>query len=215
MKKALFPLLAAVLVPFACAAGIFGSKAEEPAAGQPKAIRKYVLQVPDKKTEKELLDLMRSKNWLTEDVIVLDRLLAERKAKYDNLQGSLQQQYTVERDLQYDYDPSTRSIYALAMPAPGAAATAKTERVLHKQLKNDKDGQRFQGLYRAREDAVIEIRVLQVIRQERQRELLRVDGLLKSKFQMKTGRFYSYDDKNMVLYEVAPARAGASAPAAP
>lgn len=206
MKNIRFLLVGVLSLSF-CApvrAGLFGDKAQaSPPQGQTKMVRKYLLQVPDKKTEKELLDLMRSKKWLTEDLMVLDRILGQRKAKHDALQGSLGQQYAIERDLKYDYDPASKSIYAMALPA-GGVTTDKSERVLYKQLKTDQEGQRFQSLYRACEDTSVELRVLQVVARERQQELGRVDGLLKSKFSMKMGRFYNYDDKAMILYEMIP-----------
>ena len=185
-------------------AGLFGSKGTNDAAasGEVRGNRRYILQLPDKKTEKELLDLFQAKKLLGEDVAILTRLEKQRQAKLDSLQDLLQNEYAIERDIRYTYERSENAIYALTFPAGSAKSNAAPEKVLHKKLDRADDGARFLNLMKAKDNALTESQVLAVIGREKLDEMKKVDDLLSQKFTLKPGHFYNYDDKSMTLYEM-------------
>lgn len=207
MKKLCILLALSALLSLPASAGWFG-KSDEPKAPAAPANRKYVLQVPDKKTEKELLDLFQAKGILTEDVTVLLRLEKQRVAKLDAVNGILREQFAVEPDLKYAYDAGENAVYALTFKEGVAEGKAAPERVLHRMFDKAEDGLKFVKLMEAKDNAATEAKVFAIVGRERMEELKKVDDLLKNKFNLKTGRLYNYDDKTMTLYEIVPLKAG-------
>jgi hypothetical protein len=219
--RVLLILLVIGLLPVFPALAFWGDKENKdsenkPAAESQAATRRYHLSIPDKATEKELLDLFRSRRLLDEDVRVLTRLIEQRKARLANLEKNLKEEFSILPDTQYEYDADKMTIYKLASDGKTKSGTQAKEgtkntqssrkRTVHMKLKDEKQAKRFLGLNGSKRWRGREVRVLEATMREQQNNLKKANDLLASKFSLKAGRFYDYDEKTMKLYEIIPAK---------
>lgn len=238
-KSTILSLSAAALLatPAAAPAWWFDSKKDDKSAptesqpGERKMLRQYLLHVPDKKTEKELLSLFDSQRRLNEDLRVLNRVYEERKDQYGAIQKGLMDDFGVLPETRYHYDDAKMTLFEIAPRVrtvavqTNAAAVAKEpageagdppagfEQKKHREIKTKDEERRLVGLINSKKRIHDELRALQILIGEKQQSLKNVSDLLNSKFSLKPGRFYDYDPKTMKLYELTPAdRQGASEP---
>jgi hypothetical protein len=78
------------------------------------------------------------------------------------------------------------------------------KRSLHMKLKNAEQARRFLGLNGSKRLTGRQIQVFQATMREQQNKLKKLNDLLATKFSLKSGRFYDYDEKAMKLYEITP-----------
>lgn len=219
--RVLLILLVIGLVPVFPAQAWWGDKENKdsenkPAAESQAVTRRYHLSIPDKATEKELLDLFRSRRLLEGDVRVLTRLIEHRKERLANLEKNLKEEFSILPDMQYEYDADKMTIYKLELDdktktgkqgKKGAKnVQSSRKRSVHMKLKNEEQAKRFLRLNASKRWRGRQVRVLQATMREQQNTLKKANDLLASKFSLKPGRFYDYDEKTMKLYEIIPAK---------
>lgn len=221
--RVLLILLVIGLLPALPAQAWWGEKetqdSEKTAVAESKSgTRRYHLNIPDKATEKELLDLFRARRFLDEDVRVLTRLTEHRKKRSASLDKNLKEEFSILPEIRYEYDSDKMIIYKLESESDksardknksGTKANKSVKRVqpskkrsLHMKLKNEAEVRRFLGLNGSKSRTGQEIQVFQSTMREHQNKLKKVNDLLANKFELKSGRFYDYDEKTMSLYEI-------------
>lgn len=197
-------MLALAFMLFALPADAFlgrGKKDKEAESVQqgPRMAQKYLLHIPNKKTEQELKDLTSTKKLLTADLQALERLEEARSAQALRIQNTLSKEFNIQPDKEYGFDRDTGALYELE---PSDDGISRTEiKVLDAQTA----GRRLQSMLQERARLAQQIQVLRAIQGEQKAREAQVDGLLSNKFSMKPGRLYHYDEKAMILYEVVPA----------
>lgn len=205
------------------------ASSDEPAhklpATEKSGTRRYHLHIPDKDTEKELLDLFRAQRMESESVRVLNRLDQDRRSRLASLESLLGKEFGIDPKVQYEFEQSEQTIYRMAMTPPSTNAVVKSAAVasgtnaapvvaaaktdttrkragVHRKLKDQKEVQRFLDLSMAKRRTIQEIQTLGMVFKEEQTKLEKVSNLLSTKFAMKPGKYYDYDRQTMRLYEV-------------
>lgn len=167
--------------------------------------RRYVLRVPDRKAEKDLLDLLGARKRILEDMVVLRRLVAEKKGELDQFRRGLVGLFGFRPDGSYDYDPATRTLYEVTR----SASNAPPEKTKMKELRSDEEARQLLRLLAGQRVALEEVRVFEAVAREKAAELERVERVLSGRFSMVRGRNYEYDPKTMRLFDVTPAPSNA------
>lgn len=133
MRKFLVLLGLFALVALPSQAGLFSSsKKKDEAPDTPQPARKYVLNVPDKKTEKELLDMLGARQRTTREISVLRELIVEKQGQYRALEQQMDKTFAIKRGVQYYYDRPSRTVYEIVKigtsepPAKPSAGAKKT-----------------------------------------------------------------------------------------
>ena len=214
MKIKRMAALCFLLVPALALAGWFGGeKKNEPELPATSANRRYVLKIPDKATERELVRLIRIKQILQEEQRVLSLLTEEKKAQIKKLQAGLHNAFSMDPATNYQYDPKTRTIYELIpsgsamtsnQPLPGASTVPTTgfDRKLHLQLVSDAQVRQFLQLTTGKQLVEEELKTFSAVVVEKQAELERVSGLLSEKFSISKDKNYEYEPTTKRLHEV-------------
>jgi hypothetical protein len=167
----------------------------------PRPQQKYVLNVPDKKTEQELLGMLSGRKALEENVGVLRRLLQSRSGLQRSVREALNQEFGIAPEMKWTYQSDTMTIVETRAATNGtvdAVAKAPFQRKLADKAQEEK-------LLRMKRDAatvVEQMIVLQEILVEQESALKRQLGLLAAKFSLKPEKMYYYDRKTMTLFEV-------------
>ena len=204
---------------------------EEPDAATTNVTKRYHLLVPDKASEKELMQLFSAKRGIGEELRVLSMLGEEKRREMAKFDGELTKVFGVTEKGNYRYDPKTKTIYEQVPKAGGAtttttatnatgAASAESsmettmvfEQRVHMQLKDDAQTKQFAGLAAGKRMTAEELQIFSRVLREKQVEMDRLDKTLKDKYSVSRDRSYWYDTKTMRLYEiVTPPRRGAPA----
>jgi hypothetical protein len=218
-------MLVVLLSPVLALAGWFdwGNKAESK-PGAASEIRRYVLKIPNKAAEQELIRLSGLKQNLLEEMRVLSHLTEEKKIQLQQFQKGLLGAFSMNPATNYQYDPKAKTIYEL-IPSASAATTNRTppgattvppagfDRQLHLQLTTEQQIQQFLRLTAGRKLVQDEVRAFASVIREKQLELEGVAGLLRDKFSISKDRNYEYEPATMRLYEVGVPAASAKTPA--
>lgn len=216
-------LYAIVLVPLAVNAfPFFGGdkKGDETAApASTNVTKRYHLLVPDKASEKELLQLFAAKRAIADELRVLGMLQEEKRREIRKFDDALSKNFSVNEKGNYRFDPKTKTLYEQVPKAGGmtttntaAAANAEGkiettmvfEQKVHMQLKDDEQVRQFAGLAAGKRLTAEELQVFNRVLREKQVEMDRLDKALKDKYSMSRDRNYWYDTKTMRLYEIVP-----------
>jgi hypothetical protein len=212
---AYFLLAAALLVPSPGRAFLFGSKDKETEKGAaPGGVTtRYHLKIPDKATERELLNLFQWKNTVAAQIQVLRQLGEEKLKEEAQVERQLLGQFSIKPNINYTYDAATKTIYELVPTEVGASVTKKDaaaksqgayEKRKHLELQRDEQVKLYAQLAAGKQLVTEELRVFQFVLQEKQAELERVNAQLNDKFSISRDRQYDYDSKTMRLYEIIP-----------
>ena len=203
-----------LLVPALVLAGWFGG--EEKNESKPPVSstnRRYVLKIPDKATERQLVRLIRLKQILQEEQRVLSLLSEEKNAQIKKLQAGLHNAFSMDPAINYQYDPKTKTIYELIPsgsartsnpPLPGASTVppAGFDRKLHLQLVSDAQVRQFLQLTTGKQLVEEELKTFSAVVLEKQAEMERVSSLLSEKFSISKDKNYEYEPTTMRLHEV-------------
>ena len=213
MKNRILALVV-LLIPVLALAGWFdgGHKAESK-PGAVSETRRYVLKIPNKAAEQDLVRLIGIKQNLLEETRVLSRLTEEKKVQLQQFQKGLLGAFSMRPATNYQYDPKTKTIYELIpsastaatnQPPPGATTVPPTgfDRRLHLQLTTEQQIQQFVRLTTGRKLVQDEMKIFASVIQEKQLELEGVAALLGEKFSISNDRNYEYEPATMRLYEV-------------
>lgn len=218
-------VLVVLLSPVLALAGWFdwGNKAE-PKPGEASEIRRYVLKIPSKAAEQELVRLTGLQQSILEEMRVLLRLTEEKKAQLRQFQKGLLGAFSMDPATNYQYDPKTRTIYEL-IPSASAAATNRApsgastvppagfDRRLHLQLTTEQQIEQFLRLTASKKLVQDEMKVFASVIREKQLDLDGVSGLLSDKFSISKDKNYEYESATMRLYEVGTPASSAKTPA--
>jgi hypothetical protein len=218
--------LVVLLIPALSSAGWFdgGNKAETK-PGATSETRRYVLKIPNKAAEQELIRLIGLKQNLLEETLVLSRLTEEKKIQLRQFQKGLLGAFSMNPATNYQYDPKTKTIYELIPSASGATTNrllpgattvppAGFDRKLHLQLTTEQQIDQFLRLTASRKLVQDEMKAFASVIREKQLEMEGVAGLLSEKFSISKDRNYEYEPATMRLCEVGvpatPAKTSAS-----
>ncbi len=181
-------------------AGPFGKKDkdEEKDTVGPRVRYKYHLHVPSKKTEQELVGMLKSRKLFEEDVKVLRRLEQSRMKGYAIFQKKLREEFDINPKRFYALDRETATIYDVT--------DGEEERTEHMRFDDSEKANRFLSISAKKKSAFQEVGLLQRLLKEQQTQLHNVNKLLNAKFSLNNHKGYYYDKKSMILYEVIPAR---------
>lgn len=200
------------------------AKTESPDSPSTNITRRYHLLVPDKASEKEVLQLFAAKRAIGEELRVLSMLNEEKRREMARFDGELTTLYGVTDKGSYRFDPKTKTLYEQVPKGGGtttnATASANPEGVLettmvfeqrvHLQLKDDAQVKQFAGLAAGKRLTAEELQVFSRVSREKQVEMDQLDKTLKDKYSVSRDRSYWYDTKTMRLYEIlTPPRRGA------
>lgn len=218
--------LVVLLIPGLVLAGLFdGDNKAESKPSATAANRSYVLKVPDKAAEQELVRLIGLKQNLLEETHLLSRLTEEKKIQLQQFQKGLLGAFSMDPATNYQYDPKTKTIYELIpsasaattnRPSPGATTVppAGFDRNLHLQLTTESQVQQFLRLTAGKKLVQDEMTVFAAVIREKQLGMENVSRLLNDKFSISKDKNYEYEPATMRLYEIGipttPAKAGAS-----
>lgn len=221
-------VLAVLITALPALAFLFGSKdkAEEKTPTPGGATTRYHLKVPDKATEKELLQLFQWKNMVANQIQVIRQLGEEKTKEMAQFEKQLLDRFGIKPTINYAYEMATKTLYELVPKEVGANVDKKNdtrepeskyEKRKHAQLQNDAQVRLYVELATGKKVVADEIRALQLVLQEKQGELERVSKQLSDKFSISRDRSYHYDPKTMRLYEIisAPQKQPATLQATP
>lgn len=202
---------AVLLLPVAGQAWPFfgGDKKESETAPATNATRRYHLLIPDKASEKELLQLFEAKRIVMMQLQTLALLSEEKRREMKKFDDELSKAFSISDKSAYRYDAKTRTLYE-QMPRPdgtgtNAAAEGGMAEKVHLQFKDEEQAGKFAGLAAAKRVTLDELQVFHRVSREKQVEMDRLDKTLKEKFSVSRDRNYWYDAKTMRLYEVVDA----------
>jgi hypothetical protein len=203
-----------LLVPALALAGWFdgGNKGGSKPGAAPET-RRYVLKIPNKAAEQDLIRLIGINQNILEETRVLSRLTEEKKSQLQQFLKGLLGAFSMKPATNYQFDPKTRTIYELIpsasaatsnQPPPGATTVppAGFNRRLHLQLTTEQQVQQFLRLTTGRKLVQDEMQVFASVIREKQQELDGVVGLLNEKFSISRDKNYEYEPSTMRLYEV-------------
>ena len=159
-----------------------------------QVVRTVVFKVSDDASEKELLTFLRSREFVSRDVVVLDRISRAKQAQFADIQEKLQGLYGIEPAKQYEYDADTMTVYE--------AKTDKTEKKEFKKWTDKADGTRFLEMISLKRRLDTDIVVLQRIEKEQTENLVEIHNALLRRYGVRRDRRYEYDKKKRILYEV-------------
>lgn len=240
MNRLLMPLILSLVLALPVHAGLFGSKKKDEAPpGPSQAMRRYVLNVPDKNTERELTELLGGRQRVTQQLAVLQQLIVEKQGENQRFERELERDFGIRRAGRYYYDRAAKTLFELVplptnAPADAPAAATAVEAVgtndaaaaaarasgfdkkFFRQLRGQEEGDRFGRMVASRDAAAMEVRVFNAVVREKNSELQQLNERLGAKFSLQPNSMYYYDPKTMILYEmVQPNRAAPRLGAAP
>jgi hypothetical protein len=213
-----------LLIPALTWAGWFGGDKTESKPATTAQARRYVLKVPNKASERDLVQLIGFKQNLIEEMIVMARLTEEKQTQLQEFQKALLGAFEMNPVTNYQYDPKTKTIYELSPSASGAATSppprgattlppAGFTRRLHLQLTTDQQIQQFLRMTAGKKLVQDEMKVFASVIREKQVQLESVGNLLSQKFAISKDRNYEYDPTTMRLYDLGAPATHAKAPA--
>lgn len=184
-------------------AGWFSREPEAPpkANNAQRPQQKYVLNVPDKKTEQELLGMLSGRKALEENVGVLRRLVQSRIGLQRSVREALNQEFGIAPEMKWTYQADTMTIEE-TRAATNGTADVSTNAVFQRKLTDKAQEEKLLRMKRDAATVVEQINVLQEIMMEQDSALKRQLGLLSAKFSLKPEKMYYYDRKTMTLFEV-------------
>jgi hypothetical protein len=200
-----------------------GAPAEgEPAAvatGRVEFVRREHMQFSSAATEKAFLQLAAGQGRTREEIIVLSRLLNEKKMEKQKFEADLQKEFAVDPKGNYHYSEGDNVLYELTL-SPDAADGATSsnapafQRKEHRQLKDQDVRQRFLNLVSAKQLSSEGERVLGLLLKEKRLELAAVQAALQAQFSVLPEKSYEYDREARQVYELVsvPSPEGAPGP---
>ena len=135
----------------------------------------------NKATEDDFLNIVAKKQAAFEDMRVLAKLYQEKNDQQQQFTASLQEQFEIKPDGNYQYDVDSMTIVEIVKPAYGNDS-AKTQ--LHMKLNDAAAAQTFVRLATAKKISVEEMASLQVLYREKQMELAEYDRRLANRMQL-------------------------------
>lgn len=173
--------------------------------------RRPHLRFKDKAAEDGFLRIVGKKQSVLDDVRVIGKLYQEKNAQQQQFTASLQEQFAVKQDKNYQYDADTLTISEVVRPASGNAE-AKTQ--LHMKLKDAASAQSFVRLAAAKRISLEQMANLQLMYREKQMEAAEYDRQLAAQFAIVKDRNYQYDAATKTLFELVKLPAGVEVPKA-
>ncbi len=194
-----------------------GDRKEAEEAPATNSTKRYHLLIPDKSSEKELIQLFNAKRVVSMELQTLSLLTEEKRQEIRKFDGDLFKAFSVSESGNYRFDPKTRTIYEQVPKGEGAGSTNTPaaggriettvvfEQRVHMQLKDDAQVQQFAALAAGKRVTQEEVQVFNRVSREKQVEMDQIDKSLKEKFSVSRDRNYWYDTKTMRLYEIVDA----------
>jgi len=191
-KQSMVIVLAGVLLVSTSTLAFWPFSKKKTDAAKEDVRRRYHLLVPDKTAERQLLELFAKKRLIMQQIQVLEQLKEEKRRELQEFNRKLLREFSMEPSGRYEFDPADQTIYVLS----------GDERKLHLRITNDQQLLRFSGLYTGQRLVADEIRVFQLVQQEKASETAELDRQLEDQFSIQSDRNYQYEFKTMRLYEV-------------
>ncbi len=173
--------------------------------------RRAHLRFKEKATEENFLNIAAKKQAVFEDMRVIGKLYQEKNNQQQQFAASLQEQFAVKPDGNYQYDADAMAITEIVKPASGSDS-AKTQ--LHMKFKDASTAQTFVRLATARRVSMEEMASLQLMYREKQMEIAEYDRQLADAYAIVKDRNYQYDPTTKTLYELVKLPEGVEAPKA-
>jgi hypothetical protein len=171
--------------------------------------RRAHLRFKDAATVDAFLKIVAKKQSVLEDVRVIGKLFQEKNAQQQQFTASLQEQFAVKPDKNYQYDADTLTLHEVVKPATANEA-AKTQ--LHMKLKDAAMAQSFIRLATAKRLSAEQMANLQLMYREKQIEVAEYDRQLAESYAIVKDRNYQYDAASGVLYEMIKFPEGVESP---
>jgi hypothetical protein len=173
------------------------------------AHRRAHLRFKEKGSEEAFLKIVAKKQAVFEDLRVIGKLCQEKNNQQQQFAASLQEQFAVKPDGNYQYDAGSRTIAEIVKSASGGEAS---QTQLHMKLKDEATAQNFVRLATAKRVSLEEMATLQLIYREKQMELAEYDRQLADAYAIVKDRNYQYDPTTKTLYELIRLPEGVEAP---
>lgn len=178
-------------------------------AQRPKLIRRSHSQLNTKEDEREFLQLFAKKRSTMEELIIIRRLLKEKKLELAGFNRALVKNFSINPDANYHYNANTMTIYEI-VNEPSSDTLQKIaqdksrppEKRVYLRLKNKKASRQFIYLAAAKKMTLDEIRALKFMILEKQMELEQCENVLHVKFLIAKDRNYLYNTNNMTVIEL-------------
>ena len=136
----------------------------------------------------------------SEEIIVLQRLVDEKKEELASLNKTLIAEYEIDPSLNYAYDAATLTIQKVE-----AAAGSETPiKIPHRKLADEDAGKAFVRIVVARQLTIQQIDTFQTVLGEKQLEYRRAEDVLKTTFGIQPDRNYRFDEEKRTIFEVVP-----------
>ena len=177
---------------------------------QQQAVRRAHYKVDGPETETTLMQLAESRQLRRGEIVVLSRLLVEKRNELGRMDRRLQDVFAVDPSVTYQYDADSRTIYRLDTKEDAEELAQSEEvnpedlitRTLHRELATAEAANAFTRLVSAKKITNSEIRVLQLLLREKNMELKKVETTLAARFSIAPDKHYEYDASAQTLYEV-------------
>ncbi len=141
----------------------------------------------------EFATLVKAKDNRADEVHVLTRLLAEKRAEVQTIADQLRRNFNVQPDRVYIYEPESQTIYAVVSNAVPGVKTGQVDRVVHKQLSSADVVNAFTRLVTAKQLAEQLVRALDLLMREKQIAWERTDNELHARFKLNATQAYRLD----------------------
>ena len=173
--------------------------------------RRAHLRFKEKATEESFLNIVAKKQAVLEELRVIGKLYQEKNNQQQQFTTSLQEEFAVKPDGNYQYDADSMTISEIVKPVSENNG-AKTQ--LHRKLKDASAAQTFLRLATAKRVSMEEMASLQLIYREKQMEMAEYDRQLADAYAIVKDRNYQYDPTTKTLYELVKFSEGVEAPEA-
>jgi hypothetical protein len=210
MKHAIVTACALMAMNVTVSAGWFSKEpesTEKTAKEQPRMAQKYVLNVPDKKTEQELMSMLAGRKALEEDVGVLRRMLQSKIGLHGAIRKALSVEFGITPEMKWTYQADSMTVEEQQVSNESSNGSVSTNELFKRKLEDKAAEEKLLKMQKDAGRVVAQIDVLQELLKEQDFALKRQNGLLSAKFSLKPETAYYYDRNSMTLYEVLkPAR---------
>ena len=200
-----------------------GGAVAAPATNEPgrALMRRAHLHFDDAKAEQEFLAITSAKRRVQEDYQVVTRLIQEKNVEVEKFTRDLETEFGINPDLNYHYDDDTATISELVKKegagtnAEGAVKEDDFDRKELMKLDTDEKKQRFLRLVASKKLSADEIKVLELLQNEKEIEASNIQQQLVARYAISNDREYRYEKTTRTLYELVPVPAGSAAAANP
>lgn len=175
--------------------------------------------ITSKQDETDLINLLRTRHGVAQEIIVLARLTQEKRRERAQFNRDLAADFRIHPKRNYYYESDTLTLYEL-VPATNRTAAAEQsspaaestqtqgdsrtsmDKRVHRRLSDREQGQTFVKLTNARQLVTQELRVFALVLKEKRAEMKKIADRLRKRFDMSPNLRYRYDKATMRLYEL-------------